>query len=204
MKVKIKLLMFIIYGFGLSIMSPLAIGGVILELSPSSQTAAPGANISLDLKISGLTSGGAPSLGDFDFDFAFDTTKLSFTSYSLGSFLGNIGLGEADNFSLGLSGSLINLTELSYLTPADLDALQGGSFTLATLFFNVGSLSNGQSTIVSFARINALGDGFGDPLTIDAANGAKISNGVSVPEPSSIVLIFLALSALSWSRLRKV
>ena len=200
MKNKIKVFMFIIYGLGLFMMSTLAVGGVILELSPASQTALPGDNISLDLRISGLTSGAPPSLGDFDLDIAFDTTKLSFTSYSLGSLLGSIP-SEADDFSLGASGGSINLSEVSYLTPAALDSLQGSSFTLATLLFHVDALSSGQSTNVSFSSINALGDGFGNPLDIDAANSATVSN--NVPEPSATLLIFLALSGLSWSRLRK-
>lgn len=200
MKYKIKLLMLIIYGLGLSMMSTLAAGGVILKLSPTSQTALPGDNISLDLIISGLNAGGAPSLGDFDLDIAFDTTKLSFTSYSLGSFLGVIP-SEADDFSLGVSGGLINLAEVSYLTPTDLDSLQGSAFTLATLLFHVDVLGSGTSTNVSFSQINALGDGFGNPLVIDAANSAVISN--NVPEPSSALLILLGLSGLSWLRLRK-
>ena len=202
MKYKIKLLMLAIYGLVLSMMSPMAVGGVILNLSPSSQTALPGDNISLDLIISGLNAGGAPSLGDFDLDIAFDTTKLSFISYSLGSFLGVISSAEADDFSSGVLGGLINLAEVSYLLPAELDSLQGSSFTLATLLFHVNVLGNGASTNVSFATINALGDGFGNSLGVDAANSATISN--NVPEPSSALLILLGLSGLSWLRLRKV
>lgn len=201
MKYKIKLLMLIIYGLGLSMMSTLAAGGVILKLSPTSQTALPGDNISLDLIISGLNAGGAPSLGDFDLNIAFDITKLSFTSYSLGSFLGVISSFEADDFSSGVSGGLINLAEVSYLSPTNLDSLQGSSFTLATLLFHVDVLGNGASTNVSFSQINALGDGFGNSLDIDAANSATVSN--NVPEPSSALLILLGLSGLSWLRLRK-
>lgn len=200
MKYKIKLLMLIIYGLGLSMMSTLAAGGVILKLSPTNQTALPGDNISLDLIISGLNAGGAPSLGDFDLNIAFDTTKLSFTSYSLGSFLGVLS-SEADDFSSGVLGGLINLAEVSYLSPTDLNSLQSSSFTLATLLFHVDALENGASTNVSFSQINALGDGFGNPLNIDAANNATISN--NVPEPSSALLILLGLSGLSWLRLRK-
>lgn len=200
MKFKIKLLMFIIYGLGLSIISPLAVGGVILGLSPTSQTALPGDSISLNLIISGLNGGGAPSLGDFDVDVDFDATKLSFTGYSLGSFLGDISLSEATDYSLGVAGGSINLSEVSFLAPGGLDSLQGSSFTLATLFFNVGNLLNGQSTAVSLSSINALGDGFGNALTLDAVNRATVGNNVTVPEPSSIVLIVLALSALSWLR----
>lgn len=200
MKYKIKLLILIIYGLGLSMMSTLAAGGVILKLSPTNQTALPGDNISLDLIISGLNTGGAPSLGDFDLNIAFDTTKLSFTSYSLGSFLGVLS-SEADDFSSGVLGGLINLAEVSYLSPTDLNSLQGSSFTLATLLFHVDALGNGASTNVSFSQINALGDGFGNPLGIDAANNATISN--NVPEPSSALLILLGLSGLSWLRLRK-
>ena len=200
MKYKIKLLILIIYGLGLSMMSTLAAGGVILKLSPTNQTALPGDNISLDLIISGLNTGGAPSLGDFDLNIAFDTTKLSFTSYSLGSFLGVLS-SEADDFSSGVLGGLINLAEVSYLSPTDLNSLQGSSFTLATLLFHVDALGNGASTNVSFSQINALGDGFGNPLGIDAANNATVSN--NVPEPSSALLILLGLSGLSWLRLRK-
>ena len=200
MKYKIKLLILIIYGLGLSMMSTLAAGGVILKLSPTNQTALPGDNISLDLIISGLNTGGAPSLGDFDLNIAFDTTKLSFTSYSLGSFLGVIS-SEADDFSSGVLGGLINLAEVSYLSPTDLNSLQGSSFTLATLLFHVDALEKGASTNVSFSQINALGDGFGNPLGIDAANNATVSN--NVPEPSSALLILLGLSGLSWLRLRK-
>ncbi|WP_239186664.1 cohesin domain-containing protein [Candidatus Nitrotoga sp. HW29] len=180
----------------------MAVGGVILNLSPASQTALPGDNISLDLIISGLNAGGAPSLGDFDLDIAFDTTKLSFISYSLSSFLGVISSTEADNFSSGVLGGLINLAEVSYLSPANLDSLQGSVFTLATLLFHVDVLGNGASTNVSFYKINALGDGFGNPFDIDAANNATVSN--NVPEPSSALLILLGLSGLSWLRLRKV
>ena len=202
MKYKIKLLILAIYGLVLSMMSPMAVGGVILNLSPSSQTALPGDNISLDLIISGLNAGGTPSLGDFDLDIAFDITKLTFTGYSLGSFLGVISSAEAYDYSLGGSGGLINLAEVSALSAAELDSLQGSSFTLATLLFHVDVLGNGASTNVSFSTINALGDGFGDSLGVDAANSATISN--SVPEPSSALLILLGLSGLSWLRLRKV
>ncbi|PPD21630.1 MAG: hypothetical protein CTY18_07690 [Methylomonas sp.] len=195
MKQRMKLVL-TVFGLGLSLISSLAVGNVILELSPSNQVAANGDNISLNINISGLSSNGAPSLGDFDFDLGFDSSRLSFTGYSLSSFLGDISLFEAVDASLGGSFSSINLTEVSFLDPSALDSIQPDTFTLATLFFQVNNLNSGESTTVSFLNINALGDGFGNPLSVDQANNANIinsTNNSNVPEPASTVMVVFAL-----------
>ncbi len=163
---------------------------VIISIQPTVQMAVPSDNISLDLVISGLDAGGSDSLGDFDINIGFDSSALSFQGYSLGAVLGDIGLVEASDFSLGNLGSTVNLAEVSYLTPAELDALQSDSFTLATLDFRVDTLALGSSTTVFFDTVFALGDGFGNALAIDSLNNATIS---SVPEPSTLALMALGL-----------
>jgi hypothetical protein len=165
---------------------------VILSFNPASQNAVAGDTVSLDLVISDL---GTDLIGDFDLDIAFDTSALSFTGYSLGSGLGDLGLFEADDFSLGdLGGGLIGLTEVSYLSVLDLGLAQpGASLTLATLDFYVDTLALGSSTTVSVDTIYAIGDGVGDPLNDSALNDGVISNPRAVPEPSVLALFSLGL-----------
>lgn len=116
-------------------------GAVTLSLSPASQTAANSDTVFLDLVVSGLGNFAPASLGDFDVDIGYDTAVLSFQSYSLGVLLGDVGLGEALDASLGDTFGSVNIAELSLLEPdlatcffcvaPYLDDLQPDSFTLA-------------------------------------------------------------------------
>lgn len=185
---------------------------ITLSLLPAVQTVAPGDTVSLDLVIDGLGDFAPDSLGTFDIDIAFDSTALSFIGYSLGTFLGDELFGEAWDLSLGDSGGgIINLAELSLLDadpssgPAGfgpfLDDIQPGSFTLATLDFTVDVLAPGSSTIVSFDTVWALGDGFGNPLTLDSTSDALINaRSSSVPEPTTLALLSLGLFGIGAAR----
>jgi hypothetical protein len=81
----------------------------LIALQPSSTYATTGDSISLDLVVSGLGNFGPDSLGAFDISVGYDPGALSFTSYSLGNFLGNIALAEAIDSSSGNLGSAVNL-----------------------------------------------------------------------------------------------
>lgn len=185
-----------------------------LSLQPTIQSAVPTDSISLSLVISGLNAGGPDSLGDFDIDIGFDSGALSFQGYSLGASLGDIGLFEALDFSLGnLGGGKINLAEVSLLE-ADagscifcsgpyLDDIQSDSFILATLDFTVDVLAVGSSTAVFFDSVFALGDGFGNELSVSGLTNAVINNPmVSVPEPTTLAL--MALGIISVTRRRRL
>lgn len=180
---------------------------VTFSLLPSSQTASTGTPVSLDLTISGLTAGGPASLGDFDVDIGYDTGALFFQGYTLGASLGDIGLGEALDFSLGDLGSSINIAEQSLLDPDPssgpsffgpyLDDIQSDSFVLATLDFLVVDLAAGASTTVSVATVNAAGDGFGLPLAVASTQDAIIRNpSTQVPEPTVLALLAGGLISL--------
>lgn len=171
-------------------------GAVTLSLEPSASTVKAGDTISLDLMISGLGDYNGDSLGDFDLEVMFDSAIVSFDGYSLAGYLGDPGWFEAIDYSFGeFAPGRVGLTEVSLLSPAELDALQPGSFSLATLDFAVSSLAKGTSTLISVGPVLALGDGYGDPLALEATNDAAIS---VVPEPLSLVLLGMGLVALGF------
>jgi len=175
-------------------------GAVTLSLEPATLTAKTGDSIRLDLVISGLGDHSGDSLGDFDLDLAYDSVALSFTGYRLADYLGDVGLFEAIDSSFGeyVTGS-IGLTEVSLLLADELDALQAGSFTLATLDFAVDMLARGETTFISIDTVWALGDAYGDWLALDGTSGAEITG---VAEPASLVLMGMGLFGLGSCRRR--
>jgi hypothetical protein len=185
-------------GIGLLFGASQASATINLSLLPGAQNASPPQTVSLDLTISGLGDHAASSLGGFDLNFNFDSTKLSFTGYTLGGLLGSVG-SEADDLSTA-SGSTINLYELSLLSPSELATLQPSGFTLATLSFQVTSLGIRESTWVSFGTSNLLSDENGQPLVLAGTSNALIGN--PIPEPSAIALFGLGFALLVVKRRR--
>jgi hypothetical protein len=170
---------------------------ITIGFDPVSQDVTLGSPAVVDLFISGLGDGTAPSLSTFDVDITYDPTILAFTNYVLGTYLGNLSGGEAWDLSWGETASgLVNIAELSFLFDWELDALQPSSFTLASLTFD--SLVLGTSPLGLSA--NALGDAFGDPLSADIQSG---SINV-VPEPATVLLVGSGLAGVGFLRRRRV
>lgn len=171
---------------------------VVIYFSPAVQPGLTGDFVSMDLVISGLGDGVAPSIGDWDFDISYDDLVLSVDGWTFSSELGDIDLGEATDLSLGDNfAGLLGLSVLSLLNPAELDVLQGGDVTLATITFEVLDLGIGEFTDVGIDWVFALGDGFGDPLDISGTRVGRISNAVGVPEPGAAILLFTGLVLLA-------
>jgi hypothetical protein len=173
----------------------------VIQLLPSSQVAAPGDTVVLNLTVSGL---GGSAVGDFDLDVAFDPALLTLTSVSLGPFLGDVGIGEAIDFSLGLlSPGEVNIAEVSLLSGAELDALQAEPFSLALLTFQVGALAPGAMTTVQLAQLNALGDAAGMALPVNLLGHASLTGAdqVTIAEPHIGLLVGWGLYA-GWRRRR--
>lgn len=168
---------------------------ITVSLDPAAQTVQLGATMTLDLVVSGLGAGTTPSIGTFDVDVSFDSSLLSFVSASFGTGLDVFGFGANPRSVTPGAGSL-NLFELSLDLPADLDALQPDSFTLASLSFQALALGTSPSSIT----INALGDSLGDPLTA-TVSGANITVA-QVPEPSLAYLLGTGLAILVLVRKR--
>ncbi len=169
-----------------------------IGLEPGSTYATTGDSISFDLVISGLGNFGPASLGAFDISVGFDPGALSFNSYSLGNFLGNIALSQALNASSGNLGNAINVAEVSLLSALGLDTLQPGTFTLATLSFTVTNLAMGAVTQLSVLSGPVLADAFGAPLSATSAAPASVTG---VPVPGTAFLLIAAL--FGWLTLKR-
>ena len=142
----------------------------------------------------------SPSLSAFDLDVAFDDAILAFDAAAFG----DPSLGDQLDLFLGsVTGvtpgtGVVNLLELSFDLPSDLNALQAASFTLATLTFTAQAISTSTLDL----SVNALADAFGDPLTLDTVFEHPL---VVVPEPKPVILLAFAMTltlALRLWRLR--
>ncbi|MEJ2461970.1 MAG: PEP-CTERM sorting domain-containing protein [Candidatus Thiodiazotropha sp.] len=172
---------------------------ITIDLIPNYQELEVGTPLTVEIAISELTGGAAPSLGVFDLDLVYDATMLSFAGAD-GVNFGN----QLDLFDLGSvraiedsTPGVVNLFELSLDLADDLDNLQLADFSLATLTFD--TLIEGMSTLA--LSINALGDSIGAPLTAQV-NGVEINITAStqVPEPAPVLLLITSLAGLYWLR----
>lgn len=155
-----------------------------LSVTPSATNVQVGDTFSVDLVVSGLGDLTAPSLGAYDVDLGFDAGVLSFVSVGFGAGLDVNGLGSDQAATAGTG--TVNLYELSYDSADDLDDLQPGSFSLATLTFQV--LAVGTSALD--LNVNAFADSNGDEfLTVTLGNGSV----TAVPEPANALLMLLGL-----------
>jgi len=167
-----------------------------LGFAPSSQTVAVGDAVSVDVVISGLGAGLAPSLGAFDLDVTFDPLLLAPTGVTFGLFLGDPALGDA-LAAFVLAPGVVDLAEVSFLAPADLDALQPAAFTLATLTF--ATLAAGTSPL-AFAQA-VLDDAFAVRLATDTAGGSITALAASpVPLPATLLLLAAGAAVLALRR----
>ena len=163
---------------------------ITVSFIPDSLYVSTGSVANVDIVISGLGSGSSPSLGVFDLNVIFDPNILNFNSITFGNQLDLFGLGSIQGYDGSVMG-IVNIFELSLDFPADLDALQDDSFTLATLSFDI--LAEGTS-ILDIANL-FLGDSYGDSLTATVMKGS-VTGVAAVYEPGSIFILMAGLFGL--------
>ncbi len=189
-----------LFGAALVMASSLA-SAASLSLQPGTQVITPGIAFSVDLRVSGVGSPGPGSIGGFDLEISFDPGVLTLQSYALGGLLGDLGQFEAFDYSLVQSGK-IQLTEVSLLPTATLDALQPTSFKLATMNFVAATATPPGGSSVSITKLWVLGLATGQGLPVDEVS---LSNATiaAVPEPSTYALMLAGLALLGATARRR-
>lgn len=158
---------------------------ISIAFVPEFPTVTAGDTLDVAIVISGLPAGGAPSVGTFDLDVKFDPMVLLPIGISFGPFLG-------DPNSLSFETitdshffiDVVDLAEVSLLSPTELDALQPSSFSLATLSFS--AVGDGDVAL-EFTEIR-----------VDDAFGIKLH----IPLPGTVWLLMGGLVLLTWTQKR--
>jgi MYXO-CTERM domain-containing protein len=169
---------------------------ITLSLSPAAQTIGLGETATVDLRISGLGDALAPALGAYRINVSFDPAILGLAAAPVfGTGLDVLGFGTLNGYTT--SGGIVEVWEISMDSAADLEALQGDAFTLATLSFN--ALGYGTSAIG--IDVVSLGDAMGDSLSY-LSEGGTVSV-TRVDEPPAIALVGLSMAGFLLSRRRR-
>jgi hypothetical protein len=160
-----------------------------IELTTDKNALTLGDTLAIDVRISGLNHGSSPSLGAYDLDFNYDPNLFAIHSIMWGDATqGNqLDLMNYDSLQDSSSGNgWLNLFELSFDSAEDLNLLQAGEFILFSVLLH--TITNG-SGIFSLTA-NSVSDAYGEELFIAPINNLSVVvNSVSVPEPSSMLLL---------------
>jgi hypothetical protein len=197
-----KIILVLFLGFLIPLNAGSVLATIDLGFSPADQNVYVGTSANVALTISGLGNFTAPSLGTFDLNVTFDPSILSFKSVLfgdpvLGDQLDLFGLGANPTFAGTVGPGSLNLFELSFDSPSELNSLQAGSFTLANISFDTFALGN---SLLGISLIS-LGDADGNALSA-TLNGGSISvkSSSQVPESSSLLLVLNGIAGLVFIR----
>jgi hypothetical protein len=169
-----------------------AFAGIVVAVQPGSQKVAPGL-FSVDLAVSGLAAGTAPSVGAFEAKLSFDPAVVAFDSVSFSSFLGNPGTDSLTDVQ-SLFDS-VDIASVSLLPTSVLDLNQPASFPLATLSFR----GLGGLTSLSLDSVT-LDDPLGLKLQFTKTNGTV----TVTPEPSMMAAVAMGIGiALAIRQVRR-
>ena len=163
----------------------------VLTLYPASQTVGLGGTVSVEVRISGLAAGQAPSLGGFNFDLHYDNSKLSFRSIDFGDpRLGDqLDFGQGSSYSADTTtAGIVRQLGISFALADVLDPQQAADFTLSTVTFS--GVAQGTA-LLSFADVFLSdADALDLPVTLPPDTNPPTTLSITVvPEPRDYVMV---------------
>lgn len=172
-----------------------------------------GGAVGVDIFVSGLTGAVGGTVGAYNFDLNYDSSRMMFSSFLADP---DTKMGDAADPALDLSGGnaipLVNFNVLSgFFFSADevtLAGLQGTGFKLGHADFtarsNAGFAAFGLSGVslsdyggATIDNVSATG---GQLCVVDPGSTAPPCGSTNVPEPTSALLVAAALGGLALSR----
>ena len=173
---------------------------VSIDLLPDHHMVAPGSPVNLQVRINGLNDASAPALGDYDLNLSYDASLLQVAAITWGNQLDLAGFGSLQDANTSIAG-VINLFEISFDDSWLLNNTQAGSFTLFNVVFNTLAAGSAMFSL----DVNAIGDAYGNSLTLDAVNNAQVDiTRVNAPEPASWLLLLGGLGLLALRAINRV
>ncbi len=163
-------------------------------LEPVEQFIDLGVGFTLDVNVSGLGAGSAPSLGAWDIDLTYDPTVVTPVAVLFGDpVLGN----QLDLFGFGLNPvgggisapGVLDIFEISLDFPDDLDLFQADAFTLAQVTF--ATIAKGVSSLSISDAL--LSDSLGGEIPVLSIGSARVK---VVPVPHTLALFAVGLFGL--------
>ena len=182
--------------FALGLSFSLNANAISIDLIANNTNLNVGDTVEVQVRISGLNSASAPSLGAYDVNFNYDASLFSFDNIHWGDAtkgnqldLSGFGSWQESNNGTGW----LNAIEFSFDAALDLDLWQAHEFTLFSVLLNAIAIGSGDFSLTA----NTLGDTSGNDLFLDSVNGTTVNvNGVTVPEPSSLLLLIGMMAIL--------
>lgn len=170
-----------------------------LSLNPVSQQNGVGGMITYNIDINGLKSNpdlNGPALGAFNVMLDYNASLASVQSVNFGALLSNSGP-DSQMSDISTPGQIF-LMEISFDSPAQLEAAQSGSFVLGS--FTLEGLAAGSAPITFDLANTSLSDENGNSLTLAGVNNGTIT---VVPEPGVCALASLGVAALVFQARRR-
>jgi len=168
-----------------------------LFFSPATQNVQLGDSVFVDIGITGLTA--SEAVGSFELQIEFDDAILSFVDFAFGDQLDVSGFGS--DTTLDNIGGLIEITEFSNDTVAELLTLQADDFVLGTLEFS--AIGLGESALDFFDAIVGDADYFPMPTLQSSGSVIVSESAATVAEPSTIACLLLGVVGLVLCRARQ-
>ena len=187
----------------LSVMTAASAYPAMLSLGASAPQVGVGQTTEIELLVSGLGDGVAPSLGAWIIDITYDSAVFSIgdTDVTFGTSLGDPDLDTFASVDASTAG-IVLLDQTSFLLPADLVALQSSSFTLATLRFT--GLAPGTG-VFGFSFTDLADENVpSNAIALDGTLGTTMAVVSSeIPEPATVTLLGLSLLGMAVVRRKR-